>query len=431
MKSKGAAKPDIADITRTLGPQGRKKRRGLYLVAALVLVAAACVTIFLTGRNDSGATQYRTEEVRRGDLTIVITATGTLEPKNEVEVGSELSGTVRSVLVDYNSKVREGQILAKLDTTKLEATITQCRASLESARAKVLQAQATVTETGAKLAQYQKVRELSKGKTPSQADMDAAEASCLRAKADAANCAAAVMQAEATLRANETDLSKLTVRSPINGVVLSRNVEPGQTVAAAMTTPVLFKIAEDLAKIDLHVNVDEADVSGTREGQKATFSVAAYPRRAFDATVTQVRFGSSTTSGVVTYETVLDVDNRDLALRPGMTATADIVARTVKNAILVPSAALRFTPPMQVGPARKSSGSLIGNLLPHPPRREEEGAGATTDGKGAQRVWVMKSGGLSSIPVTVGSTNGSMTEVVAGNVAPGMNVVVDVVAGSK
>ena len=173
------------------------------------------------------------------------------------------------------------------------------------------------------------------------------------------------MQAEATFKANETDLPKSTIRSPIDGVVLTRNIDPGQTVAAAMTTPVLFKIAEDLAKIDLHVNVDEADVSGAKEGQKATFTVAAYPRRTFDATITQVRFGSSTTSGVVTYETVLDVDNRDLALRPGMTATADIVTRKVKDALLMPSAALRFVPPAQDS-GKKVLGRSHGRLAAAP-----------------------------------------------------------------
>ncbi len=430
MRTNESAKPDIADIAR-LNSRGGGTRLKLYLVAALVLVAAGCIAILMSRGGNSDTTQYRTEEVRRGDLTVVVTATGTLQPKKEVEVGSELSGTIKSVEVDYNSRVRTGQVLAKLDTTKLEATITQCKASLESARAKVLQARATVTETAAKLAQYRKMRELSNGKAPAQADIDAAEAAHQRAKADEANCAAAVNQAEATLKVNETDLSKSTIRSPINGIVLTRNIDPGQTVAAAMATPVLFKLAEDLAQMDLHVNVDEADVSGAREGQQATFSVAAYPRRTFDATIIQVRFGSSTTSGVVTYETVLNVDNRDLALRPGMTATADIVVKKVRDAILVPSAALRFTPPAGDQAAKKPSGGLIGSLLPHPPRPAGDPSETAADNKSRQRVWIVKSGKLSSVPVTIGSTNGGMTEVLAGDVSPGMNVVVDVVAGAK
>ena len=401
-----------------------------YCGLAFAIVAAVVAAIAVGRGNGSNAAQYKTEQARRGDLTVVVTATGTLQPKKEVQVGSELSGTIKNVEVDYNSRVTAGQVLAMLDTTKLEATISQCKASLESARAKVLQARATVTEAEAKLSQFRKVQELSKGKTPSQTDMNAAEAAYRRAVADEASCEAAVMQAEAILKVNETDLRKSTIRSPIDGVVLTRNVDPGQTVAAAMTTPVLFKIAEDLSKIDLHVNVDEADVSGAKEGQKATFSVAAYPRRTFDATITQVRFGSSTTSGVVTYETVLDVDNRDLALRPGMTATADIVTRKVKDALLMPSAALRFVPPAQVT-GKKSSGGLMGALLPHPLQPKEEPNDGATKGKNAQRVWVVRSDRLSAIPVTVGASNGGMTEILSGEVAPGTQVVVDVAGASK
>ena len=305
--------------------------------------------IFWKKGNQSTAARYKTEEVRRGDLTVIVTATGTLQPTNKVEVGSELSGIIKSVEADYNSKVKVGQVLARLDTSKLEAQVTQSRAALESAKAKVLQAQATVKETRAKLAQFQKVRELSNNKVPSQSELDAAEAAFERAKADEASATAAVSQAQATLQANETDLSKSVIRSPINGIVLTRSMEPGQTVAASFTAPVLFTLAEDLTQMELHVNVDEADVGKVQEGQEATFSVAAYPDRTFEARIIQARYGSSTTSGVVTYETVLKVDNPDLSLRPGMTATADITVKKVENAILIPSAALRFTPPVRTG----------------------------------------------------------------------------------
>jgi len=245
--------------------------------------------------------------------------------------------------VDYNSKVKAGQVLAVLDTAKLEAPIAQSRAALESAKAKAQQAKATVTETLAKMEQYQKVWSLSGGKVPSQTEMDAAKASLERAKADAANNAAAVSQAEAVLKSNLTDLSKSVIKSPIDGIVLARSIEPGQTVAASFTAPVLFTLAEDLAKMDLHVNVDEADIGRVLEGQSATFSVAAYPNRTFDALISQARYGSSTTSGVVTYETVLKVENPDLSLRPGMTATADITVRKLENVILSPVGGCAFT----------------------------------------------------------------------------------------
>jgi HlyD family secretion protein len=434
---KPTTNPD-SDVAQTLEldqPRGYGKLLKRWGVIALVAIMALAGIVIWRTSNKSSTTQYKTEEVRRGNLTIIVTATGTLKPTNSVDVGSELSGTVKSVEVDYNSQVKVGQVLARLDTTKLEATLTQSRAALESAKAKVLQAQATVSETRAKLAQYQRVKELSHGKVPSQVEMDAAEAAFERAKADEASARAAVSQAEATVKANETDLSKSVIRSPIKGVVLTRNIEPGQTVAASFQAPVLFTLAEDLTKMELHVNVDEADIGKVQEGQKATFNVAGYPNRTFEARITQARFGSSTTSGVVTYETVLKVNNSDLSLRPGMTATADITVKKIENAILVPSAVLRFMPPAQEekkkNDEKKSSGSLVGSLLPRPPRQGSQNITNATDNKSQQRVWTLKDGQLSAIPVTIGSTDGSMTEIVAGDIGPGMAVVVDILTAVK
>ena len=434
---KPTTNPD-SDVAQTLEldqPRGYGKLLKRWGVIALVAIMALAGIVIWRTSNKSSTTQYKTEEVRRGNLTIIVTATGTLKPTNSVDVGSELSGTVKSVEVDYNSQVKVGQVLARLDTTKLEATLTQSRAALESAKAKVLQAQATVSETRAKLAQYQRVKELSKGKVPSQVEMDAAEAAFERAKADEASARAAVSQAEATVKVNETDLSKSVIRSPINGVVLTRSIEPGQTVAASFQAPVLFTLAEDLTKMELHVNVDEADIGKVQEGQKATFNVAGYPNRTFEARITQARFGSSTTSGVVTYETVLKVNNSDLSLRPGMTATADITVKKIENAILVPCAALRFTPPAQEekkkDDEKKSSGSLVGSLLPRPPNQGSQKITNATANKSQQRVWTLKDGQLSAIPVTIGSTDGSMTEIVAGDIGPGMAVVVDILTAVK
>jgi len=352
MKSKSNAESDVARALEIDQSSGRRKGLKRWLLVALLVAAAVTAIVTWNRMEKSNSVQYKTQEVVRGDLTVIVTATGTLKPTNTVDAGSELSGTVKSVEADYNSKVKVGQVLAKLDTTKLEATLTQSQAALESAKAKVLQAQATVAETRAKLAQLQRVRVLSNGKVPSQSDIDAAEAAFERAKADEASTKATVSQAEATVKANETDLSKSVIRSPINGIVLTRSIESGQTVAATMTTPVLFTLAEDLTQMELHVNVDEADIGKVQEGQEANFSVAAYPNRTFEARITQARYGSSTTSGVVTYETVLKVNNSDLSLRPGMTATADITVNKVENAILIPSVALRFTPPVDRGHGR-------------------------------------------------------------------------------
>lgn len=417
------------EIARTLGmdetPRPGKVRRGWLIAAILAVVAVVIGTVAWQGSNSSTSAQYKTQEVQQGELTVLVTATGTLEATNQVDVSSELSGIIKTVEADYNSKVKVGQPLAKLDTTKLEAQVTQSKAALEAASAKVLQAQATVRETRSKLAQLRRVKELSNNRVPSQTEMDAAEAAHERALADVASARAAVSQAQATLDANLTDLSKLVIRSPVNGIVLTRSVEPGQTVAATLNPPVLFTLAEDLTKMELIVNVDEADVGHIQEGQRAVFSVAAYPNRTFEAWIVQARFGSTTTSGVVTYETVLKVDNTDLALRPGMTATADITVKKIENAVLVPSAALRFTPPVQE--EEQTSTGLLARILPRPPRsrtvpREHSGS------RKEQRVWTLRDGQPLAIPVTIGATNGSLTEIVGGELQPGMAVVVDTVS---
>lgn len=404
------------------------KRLKKYLIIALMAILAVTAVIIWKTAGKRPAPQYKTEQVRRGELTVIVTATGTLQPTNTVSVGSELSGIIKSVEVNYNNRVKVGQVLARLDTLKLEAQLTQSKAALESAKAKVLQTQATVTETRAKLSQFRKVKELSNGKVPSQSEMDAAEAAFERAKADAASTAAVVSQAQATLQANETDLSKSVIRSPINGIVLTRSIEPGQTVAASFQAPVLFTLAEDLKQMELHVNIDEADVGKVQEDQRAAFSVSAYPNRTFEARITQARYASTTTSGVVTYETVLKVRNTDLSLRPGMTATADITVKKVENAILVPSAALRFTPTVQQG--KKSSTGLVGALLPRPPSGTQQ-RNDTTSNRKQQRVWILKNGHLSPVSITTGSTSGLMTEILVGDIQPGMEVVVDIVTGAK
>lgn len=406
-------------------PRPGKVRRGWLIAAILAAVAVVIAVVAWQGSNSSTGVRYKTQEVQQGELTVLVTATGTLEATNQVDVSSELSGIIKTVEADYNSKVKVGQPLAKLDTTKLEAQVTQSKAALEAASAKVLQAQATVRETRSKLAQLRRVKELSNNRVPSQTEMDAAEAAHERALADVASARAAVSQAQATLDANLTDLSKLVIRSPVNGIVLTRSVEPGQTVAATLNPPVLFTLAEDLTKMELIVNVDEADVGHIQEGQRAVFSVAAYPNRTFEAWIVQARFGSTTTSGVVTYETVLKVDNTDLALRPGMTATADITVKKIENAVLVPSAALRFTPPVQE--EEQTSTGLLARILPRPPRsrtvpREHSGS------RKEQRVWTLRDGQPLAIPVTIGATNGSLTEIVGGELQPGMAVVVDTVS---
>jgi len=406
-----------------------KRVRWLAWGGLLVLLAGIAVT-FWVEHDNAEAVHYQTEAVQRGDLTVTVTATGTLQPTNQVDVGSELSGIVESVDVDYNDTVEVGQVLAKLDTSKLDAQVLQAKAALHQAQANVLEANATVVETKLK---YDRCATMAEKQICSPQDLDTDRAVYVRAQAGQARAEAAVSQAQATLDAIQTDLSKAVIRSPINGIVLARSVEPGQTVAASLQAPVLFTLAEDLTKMQLQVDVDEADVGQVKEGQEATFTVDAYPDRRFPARIDQVRYGSQTVQGVVTYEAVLDVNNADLSLRPGMTATADIVVEKLKDAVLVPNAALRFSPPEREAHASpRSGGSLLSRLFPRPPHarsrpREEAAAGNGRE----QRVWTLQDDRLTAVPVTIGATNGEMTEVTGGDLRPGEAVVVDVTGSGQ
>jgi HlyD family secretion protein len=427
VKSELNCEPEVAETLKlTQKKEGAKKIMLYAIVAGVILLAAISFAVWRASAK-AQVPRFKTEEVSVGDLTVTVTATGTLQPMNKVDVGSELSGTVKTVEVDYNSRVEVGQVMARLDTAKLEVQVTQLKAALSSAEAKALLAEATVRETKAKINQYQKVRELSGNRVPSQTEFDAAEAAYDRARADTASAKAAIEQAQANLDATLTDLKKSIIRSPIKGIVLARSVDPGQTVAASFQAPILFSLAQDLAQMELHVNVDEADIGKVQEGQTATFSVAAYPNRPFDAKITQARYGSSTTSGVVTYETVLKVDNKDLALRPGMTATASIVVKKVSGALLVPASALRFALPSADGTNVPSQG-LVGMLLPRPPLQEKPTAAGTNNH--VSKVYVLQNSQAVVVPVTTGFSDGTRVQIVSG-LSAGQSVVVDVAGRSS
>jgi HlyD family secretion protein len=422
-------------ISRTLTP-GKRSGSGRLLrnliFGALVIVAAGILVKWNMGDTDPGV-RFITQPAKTGDLTVTVTATGNLEPTNQVDVGSELSGIVRVVEVDYNDPVTKGQVLARLDTTKLEAQVLQSRAALEGARAKVLQVQATIGEAQTKLDRLRHLENLTDRRAVSKLDLDVAEATLLRAKADEASAKAEVDRANALLYANETDLSKALIRSPINGIVLVRSVEPGQTVAASLQAPVLFTLAEDLTKMELRVDVDEADVGKVKADQKAVFTVDAYPERSFPARITKVRFGSKTVEGVVTYETILNVDNADLSLRPGMTATAEIVVEEIHNALLVPNAALRFTPPENSKETPRQGGGILTKLFPRP---RSSGPPAKTrhemsSGGKPQRVWSLRDGKPFPVSVSIGMTDGNHTQITGGEIRPDIQLVVDTASTVK
>ncbi|MCB1928418.1 MAG: efflux RND transporter periplasmic adaptor subunit [Rhodocyclaceae bacterium] len=414
---------DPLELGPPAGPSGHRR---LWLVAVALLAIAAGMTVWLSSRTTT-ETRYLTTPLERGTLEVRVSATGTLQPTNQVDVGSELSGTVQAVLVDDNSRVARGQELARLDVSRLDDQIRTAQAALQSARAGVLEAKATRDEAGANLARLRKVHELSGGKVPSAAELDTAAAGLERARSGLAAAEAGVAQAQAALSTNRTNRAKASIRSPIDGIVLSRQVEPGQTVAASLQAPVLFTLAEDLAKMDLEVKVDEADVGQVREGQSAEFTVDAYPGRRYPAQIRRVAYGATTTDNVVSYVTVLTLDNADLSLRPGMTATAEILVDRRQDVWLVPNAALRFTPPRAVG---ESAGGLVGSLLPRPPRTPKQVREVNRDGD-LRSLWILRNGQAEAIEVRVGATNGRQTEVSGEALAAGTAVVTGTQGGSS
>lgn len=394
---------------------------GLGAAATLALAAAAMLTW-----GDGAAYRFETAEVTRGDLEVTVTATGTLQPRNRVEVGTEISGTIRTVEVDYNDRVTVGQVLAKLDTDRLEAQLREAEAAVAAAKARELSVRATLSETRLRL---ERCRELAKTGVCSPQDLDTAQAAYDRARAEEESVRAQQAEALAKRSVARTNLAKAVIASPIDGIVLERKIEPGQTVAASLQTPVLFTLAENLTQMELLVAVDEADIGQVAEGQPATFSVDAHPDRTFDAVISQVRFAPQTIGGVVTYETVLLVENEELLLRPGMTATAAIVVQRVRDARLVPNAALRFTPP-DLAPESSRGGGLVGALLPRPPRppSSQPPGNATSAAGGKRTVWTLRGGTTPEpIEVSTGATDGRLTEIREGDVQAGLAVLVDAV----
>lgn len=394
------------------------------IAGALGIAALLAVGLWLGqgGGAAAPAGTYVTEDAQQGALTVTISASGTLQPTRAVDVGSELSGTLDAVLVDENDRVVKGQMLARLDTARLDDALTKSRAAVAVAEATVAQAEATVAEARATLGRLRRVAEISGGQVPAQTELETAEAALLRAQANEASARAAIVQARAAQTTDETNLRKAAIRSPIDGVVLTRKVEPGQTVVAAMNAPVLFQIAQDLTQMELQVKVDEADVGAVALGQPATFTVSAWSGRIFPATLTRVGIGSTITDNVVTYKTVLRVKNDDLALRPGMTAIARIVTAQREGALLVPNAALRFSPPGETAAGQPTS--FVARLLPRPPQPSQPKK-AQADRDAPARVWTLVDGRAQPVAVRTGVSDGRHTEVLEGGLAPGMAVVTD------
>jgi HlyD family secretion protein len=390
--------PDLAKMLEQAQKKPRRGRAILLWLLLLLMVAGAYYWYQSRGQEEIN---YLTSPVTRGELVVTATATGTIQPTRTVEVGSELSGTLEAIFVNENDTVKKGQLLAVLDNARLKDAIAKSSAALAAAQAQVLLAQATVAETRATFGRLQQVFKLSKGKVPSASELEVADAMLKRALANENAAKASVMQVAAELKTNETNLLKGQITSPVDGVVLTREVEPGNTVVAAMSTPILFTIAENLAKMELQVQVDEADVASVRPGQAVTFTVSAWPGRQFPANIERVGLGSTTTDNVVTYKTILSVDNEDLALRPGMTASATITVAERPDVLLVPNAALRYVP-------------LTG----------ETGQTARASRANTSQVWTLQQGKPQPIDIQAGISNGRLTEIVSGDLTVDDSVVI-------
>jgi HlyD family secretion protein len=420
--------------------------------AKWVLVALGVVLLILAARSFFAADEapgYATAPARQGNLSVTVSATGKLAPTNQVTVGSQLSGLVTEVVVDVNDRVRQGQPLALIDPEQLDDQIRQNRAQLAAQQAAVSQAQATLQEARATLDRFEEVSRLSGGRVPAKTELDTARAAVARGVAGVRTADANVAASRAVLSAAETQRDRAIIRSPVNGVVLARQVDPGQTVVASLNAPVLFVIAEDLAQMQLEVAIDEADVGSVRNGQRATFTVDAFPGETFPATITRVDVGSNqsvqaadssastttaTTGQVVSYAALLAVENGELRLRPGMTATAEIVTTERQGVLLIPNVALRFTP-SSGEQAGQSGGGLASAIVPRG-RRGGRGGGAgrsVTIGRGSQQtVHVLgEDGQPRPVQIRIGESDGQVVEVIGGELRAGMRVITGQLAAGE
>ena len=434
------ADANSSDLDSFLGvkpvPAWRRWGKWVLVAIGVVLLVLLAVRLFSPAPKQGWAT----ETVQPGDLTVTVSATGKLAPTNQVDIGSEVSGLVSQVLVDVNDRVVAGQPIVYIDPARFRDAVNQSRAQLNASIATVAQARATLAQASAQLARLEEVNKASGGRVPSKTEMDQAIFDRDRGIANLRSAQANVEQARATLSSNEYNLVRAVIRSPVNGVVLARQIEPGQTVVASFNTPTLFVIAEDLTKMKLEVAIDEADVGEVNAGQQASFTVDAFPGEKFPAAITRVDLGSnlsaqstttagSTSNQVVSYSATLSVSNPNGKLRPGMTATADITTIQKKNVLLIPNGALRFRP------AEGSAAPQSGIASAFGPRRLRRGGERTaTIARGSrQNVFVLQAdGSMKEVDVVAGNTNGTMTEVIGGDLKRGMKVVTgQLAAGAK
>jgi HlyD family secretion protein len=418
--------PNQAEIEAALGLDTKSRRKAWAgRVMWLVLLAALStggVAWFLWSQGQTATVDYQTAPVTRETLVVKVQATGNIQPTTQVDVSSERSGVIRTVNVEANSLVKMGDVLAELDTERLLAELARVKASLAAADARVADARATLLE---KQLAFKRAERLSKQGISATQDLDTARAAQARAEAGVLAAEADVAVAKAELTMQNTDIDKMRILSPVNGIVLKRTAEPGQTVASSLQAPVLFTLAEDLARMQLEADIDEADIGAVKTGQKASFTVDAYPGQSFPAVIDTIEYSPKVTDNVVTYKAVLIVDNSALLLRPGMTATAQIVTQEVPDALAVPNAALRYAPP-KTADAR---GFNITNFFI--PRMPPSQRSANPPANGERTIWVLENGVPKAVAVWTGVSDGKQTEIVSGDLATGAQVILSSKAAAK
>jgi len=367
-----------------------------FIGVLILIMIAASVWAYQTWHKPDDSQRYRTQTLSRGDLSQSVTATGTLNPVRVVSVGTQVSGIVKKLYVDFNDEVKQGQILLELDPDLLNAKLQQSQASLNSAKAKLSLAQSKT----------ERLRGLFKQGYLSRQELDEAET-------DLAANLAQYAQIQAQVQSDKVNLENTIIRSPVSGVVINREIDEGQTVAASFQTPTLIKIAQDLSKMQINANFSEADLGKLKEGQAATFRVDAFAQRQFDGQIRQIRLNPTTQQNVVTYDVVINVDNPDLALLPGMTAYVDIILEQRNDALLLPNAALRFKPDTS------SDKNTATNNDKNKPRK------GTGENRGMAKVYILEQGQPKEIKVKVGISNGKFTEVLSNELKEGNAVIVN------
>lgn len=404
-----------------------KRKKIIGLVISVFLVALAGVG-FWRWSSIPKEVPYITAKVQKGDVTQIVTATGSLSAVVTVQVGSQVSGTIDKLYADFNTQVKAGQVVARLNQDKFKASVDQAKANLLSAQAGVAKQKVTVEDARRTL---ERNKELKKRGLLAQSDLDASQTAYDAALAQLEVNKAQVEQAQAAVTQSSVDLNNTVIRSPVDGIVVSRNIDVGQTVAASLQAPTLFLIANDLSKMQVDTNVSEGDVGNVWVGQDVTFTVDAYPSRRFRGKVLQVRNAAIMVQNVVTYDAVVGVDNKELLLKPGMTANVEFVVSQKTDILKIPNAALRFRPPAEAQQPAQVSAPEQGAAGGTGRRGGNAGAGQASRGReaGANRqrtVYVLRDQQAMPVRVRLGISDGSFTEVVSEELKEGDPVIVAV-----